>query len=297
MTIGLMRRGSVGFLLGGGGNLKHQTTWILSASIWVAVGFMRAQAQSAQQSADKTATLLVDTDDTCQLFLDDEDKGEVTPDKALKSTVSPGEHILKCKIKSAPDLVWRKVINVKDTSQVAEVVALRSLHLQYDQMARAKNDPAAINRQLEETEAQVRLRQKAATELPQMMFDLVKGNWQGMSQGTAGVARNSESYQYHFGELENGHIVAYLTLGGTMRYKETFTPVPPNRLQGETTLCVATMDKQFMKPGSKKDGGGWADCWGKHNRPPEAYAKDAIIEINGSTLTYSDPTGSFTLTR
>ena len=258
---------------------------------------MSAQAQGGQPSADRGATLLVDTDDTCQLFLDDEDKGEVTPDKALKSTVGLGEHILKCKIKSAPDLVWRKVINVKDTSQVAEVVALRSLHLQYDQMARAKNDPAALNRQLEETEAQVRLRQKAATELPQMMFDLVKGNWQGVSQGTADVARMSESYQYHFAGLEDGHIVAYLTLGGTMRYKETFTPVPPNRLQGETTLCVATTDKQFMKPGSKKDAGGWADCWGKHNRPPEPYAKDAIIEINGSTLTYSDPTGSFTLTR
>ena len=239
----------------------------------------------------------MDTDDTCQLFLDDEDKGEVTPDKALKSSVAPGDHILKCKIKSAPDLVWRKVINVKDTSQVAEVVALRSLHLQYDQMAKAKNDPAAVNRQLEDTEAQLRLRQKAATEMPQMMFDLVKGNWQGRAQGTAEVARTSESYQYHFAGLENGHIVAYLTLGGTMRYKETFTPVPPNRLQGETTLCVATTDKQFMRPGSKRDAAGWADCWGKHNRPPAPYAKDAIIQINGSTLTYSDPTSSFTLTR
>ena len=260
-------------------------------------GFVNAQAQSAQPSVDRTATLLIDTDDTCQLFLDDEDKGDVTPDKALKSTVGLGDHILKCKIKSAPDLVWRKVITVKDTSQVAEVVALKSLHLQYDQTARAKNDPAAVNRQLEETDAQLRLRQKAATEMPQMMFDLVKGNWQGVSQGTADVVRISQSYQYHFAGLENGHIVAYLTLGGTMRYKETFTPVPPNRLQGETTLCVATTDKQFMKSGSKKDAGGWADCWSRHNRPPEPYAKDAIIQINGSTLTYSDPTSSFTLTR
>jgi hypothetical protein len=278
-------------------NRVRAFTVLSFSAILIVAGFVSAQAQGGQPSVDRSATLLVDTDDTCQLFLDDEDKGELTPDKALKSTVGLGEHILKCKIKNAPDLVWRKVINVKDTSQVAEVVALRSLHLQYDQMARAKNDPAAVNRQLEETEAQVRLRQKAATELPQMMFDLVKGNWQGVSQGTAGVARIRESYQYHFAGLEDGHIVAYLTLGGTMRYKETFTPVPPNRLQGETTLCVATTDKQFMKPGSKKDAGGWADCWGKHNRPPEPYAKDAIIEVNGSTLTYSDPTGSFTLTR
>lgn len=277
--------------------MKPNTFWILVSAILMVAGLVNAQAQSAQPLVDRSATLLVDTDDTCQLFVDDEDKGEVTPDKALRSTVALGDHILKCKIKSAPDLVWRKVITVKDTSQVAEVVALKSLHLQYDQTARAKNDPAAVNRQLEETDAQLRLRQRAATEMPQMMFDLVKGNWQGMSQGTADVARVSESYQYHFAGLENGHIVAYLTLGGTMRYKETFTPVPPNRLQGGTTLCVATTDKQFMKSGSKKDAGGWADCWGKHNRPPEPYAKDAIIQINGSTLTYSDPTGSFTLTR
>ena len=277
--------------------MKPNTIWILVSAILIVAGFVSAQAQSGQPSVDRSATLLVDTDDTCQLFVDDEDKGEITPDKALKSTVGLGEHILKCKIKSAPDLVWRKVITVKDTAQVAEVVALKSLHLQYDQMAKAKNDPAAVNRQLEETEAQVRLRQKAATEMPQMMLDLVKGNWQGMSQGTADIARTSESYQYHFAGLENGRIVAYLTRGGNMRYKETFTPVPPNRLQGETTLCVATTDKQFMKSGSKKDAGGWADCWGKHNRAPEPYAKDAIIQINGSTLTYSDPTGSFTLTR
>jgi hypothetical protein len=277
--------------------LKPNTFWIVIAVMLIVSSLVTVQAQSGQPSVDRSATLLVDTDDTCQLFLDDEDKGEVTPDRALKSTVGLGDHILKCKIKSAPDLVWRKVINVKDTSQVAEVVALRSLHLQYDQTARAKNDPAAVNRQLEETDAQLRLRQRAATEMPQMMFDLVKGNWQGMSQGTADIARTSESYQYHFAGLENGHIVAYLTLGGTMKYKETFTPVPPNRLQGETTVCVATTDKQFMKSGSKKDAGGWADCWGKHNRPPEPYAKDAVIQINGSTLTYSDPTGSFTLTR
>jgi hypothetical protein len=276
--------------------LKHKTICIPISAILVVAGFMSAHAQNGQQSVDRSATLLVDTDDTCRLFLDDEDKGEVTPDNALRFSVSVGEHILKCKIKSAPDLVWRKVINVKDTSQVAEVVALRALHLQYDQIAKAKNDPATVNRQLEEVETQVRLRQKAQAEMPQLMYDLVKGNWQGVSQGTAGSARISESYRYHFAGLEDGHIVAYLTLG-TMRYKETFTPVPPDRLQGVTQLCVATTDKQFMKPGGKKDADGWAECWGKHNRPPEPYAKDAIIQINTSTLMYSDPSGSFALTR
>src|SRR5215510_5212133 len=275
-----VRAGPAGFLPEGG-IVKHNTIWILVSAILVVGSFVSAQAQGGQPPVDRGATLLVDTDDTCQLFLDDEDKGEVTPDKALKSTVSPGEHILKCKIKSAPDLVWRKVINVKDTSQVAEVVALRSLHLQYDQMARAKNDPANANRQLQEAETQVRLRQKAQTEMPQMMFELVKGNWQGVSQGTAGTPRTSETYQYHFAGLEDGRIVAYLTLGGTMRYKETFIPVPPDRLQGVTKLCVATTDKHFMKPRGKKDADGWAECWGKH-RPPEPYAKDAIIQINSS---------------
>lgn len=286
-----------GFLLEGGAILKHKTIWILVTAISVVAGLIGAHAQGVQQSADKTATLLVDTDDTCQLFLDDEDKGEVNPDKALKFSVSLGDHILKCKIKSAPDLVWRKVVNVKDTSQVAEVVALRALHLQYDAVAKAKNDPANANRQLVETETQVGLLQKAKAEMPQMMFGLVKGNWQGVSQAAVGSTTISDSYQYQFVSLEDGHIVAYLTLGGKMKYKEIFTPVPPNRLQGETKLCISTTDKQFMKPGGKKDADGWADCWGKHNRPPETYPKDAIIQINGSTLMYSDPTGSFTLTR
>jgi hypothetical protein len=294
-----MGRGSTGFLLGGGGYLKHQTTWILAGAIWVAVGLMRGQACGVQQSVNQNATLLVDTDDTCQLFLDDDDKGEITPDHSLRFSVGLGEHILKCKIKSIPDLVWRKVVDVKSTSQVAEVVALRALHLQYDQAAaaKAKNDQANVNRQLEETEAQVRLRQKAKTEMPQAMFALVEGNWQGVSHATVGSATISESYQYRFAGIENGHVVAYLTLGGTVRYKDTFTPVPPNRLEGETELCISTKDKLLMKPGGKKDTDGWADCWSKQNRPPEPYQKNAIIQINGSTLTYTDPTGSFTLTR
>ena len=276
--------------------MKHQTPWILVAAIWVAVGFASAQAQSAQPTVNQNGTLLVDTDDTCQLFFDDEDKGEITPDKALKFSVGRGEHILKCKIKSAPDLVWRKVVDIEDTSQVAVVVSLRALHLQYDQAARAKNDPATTNRQLEEAETQVRLRQKAKTEMPQMMFELIKGNWQGASHATVGSATISESYQYNFTSIEDGRIVAYLIFGGRMKYKDTFTPVAPNRLEGQTELCISTKDKSLMKPGAKKDADGWADCWG-HNRPPEPLPKDAIIQINGSTLTYTDPSGSFTLTR
>lgn len=260
---------------------------------------MRGQAQSGQPSANQNGTLLVDTDDTCQLFLDDEDKGQITPDNALKFNVGPGQHILKCKIKNIPDLVWRKVVEVKSASQVAEVVSLRASHLQYDQAAatKARVDQASASRQLEEAEAQLRQSQRSKGEMPHVMFELVKGNWQGVSQATVGSTTISDSYQYHFAGLEDGHIVAYLTLGGKTRYKETFTPVPPNRLQGETRLCVSTTDKQFMKPGGKKDAEGWADCWGKHNRPPEPYPKDAIIQINSSTLTYTDPTGSFTLTR
>jgi hypothetical protein len=279
--------------------LKHQTTWILVAAIGVVVGFTSGQAQSAQQSANQSGTLLVDTDDTCQLFLDDEDKGEITPDRAQKFTVGPGEHILKCKIRSAPDLVWRKVVDVQDSSQVAAVISLRALHLQYDQAAaaKAKSDQASAGRQLEEAEAQIRLRQKSKVEMPQVMFALVQGNWQGVSNATVGSATISESYQYNFTAIEDGQIVAYLIFGGRMRFKETFTPVAPNRLEGATELCISTKDKGLMKPGAKKDADGWADCWGHHNRPPEPHQKDAVIQINGSTLTYTDPSGSFTLAR
>ena len=278
--------------------MKHQTTWILVAAIWVVVGFMMGQAQNAQQAANQNGTLLVDTDDTCQLFLDDEDKGEITPDKAQKFTVGLGEHILKCKIKSTPDLVWRRVVDVQDKSQVAAVVSLRALHLQYDQAAAAKtkNDQASAGRQLEEAEAQIRLRQKSKVEMPQVMLSLVHGNWQGVSHATVGSTTISESYQYNFTAIEDGRIVAYLIFGGRMRYKDTFTPVAPNRLEGLTELCISTKDKSLMKPGAKKDSDGWTDCWG-HNRPPEPLPKDAIIQINGSMLTYTDPSGSFTLTR
>jgi hypothetical protein len=259
---------------------------------------MTGQAQTAQPSANQNGTLLVDTDDTCQLFLDDEDKGEITPDKAQKFTVGLGEHILKCKIKSAPDLVWRRVVDVQDKSQVAAVVSLRALHLQYDQAAAAKvkNDQTNAGRQLEEAEAQIRLRQKSKVEMPQVMLSLVHGNWQGVSHATVGSTTISESYQYNFTAIEDGRIVAYLIFGGRMRYKDTFTPVAPNRLEGLTELCISTKDKSLMKPGAKKDSDGWTDCWG-HNRPPEPLPKDAIIQINGSTLTYTDPSGSFTLTR
>jgi len=278
--------------------LKHQITWILVAAIWVVVGFMKGHAQSAQQPVNRNGTLLVDTDDTCQLFIDDEDKGEITPDKALKFSVGPGEHILKCKLKSVPDLVWRKVVDVQDPSQVAEVVSLRALHLQYDQAAaaKAKNDQASAGRQLEEAESQIRLRQKSKVEMPQVMLSLVQGNWQGTSRATVGSATISEPYQYNFTTIEDGRIVAYLIFGGRMRYKDTFTPVAPNRLEGQTELCISTKDKSLMKPGAKKDADGWADCW-HHNKPPEPLPKDAIIQINGSTLTYTDPSGSFTLTR
>jgi hypothetical protein len=279
--------------------LKHQTTWILVAAICIVVGFVKGQAQSAQPPANQNGTLLVDTDDTCQLFLDDEDKGEITPDKALKFSVGPGEHILKCKIKSAPDLVWRKVVDVQDSSQVAAVVLLRALHVQYDQaaVAKAKSDQASAGRLLEETEAQIRLRQKSKVEMPQVMFALVQGNWQGVSNATVGSATISEPYQYNFAGIEDGHIVAYLIFGGRMRYKDIFTPVAPNRLEGATELCISTKDKRLMKPGAAKDADGWADCWGQHNRPPEPRPKDALIQINGGTLTYTDPSGSFTLTR
>jgi len=279
--------------------LKHKTTWILVAAICVTVGSAQGQAPNAQPPANQTVTLLVDTDDTCQLTIDDEDKGEITPDRDMRFSVSLGQHVLKCRIRNIPDLVWRKVVDVKSTSQVAEVVALRDLHLQYNQAAaaRVKNDLANANRQLEDAQAQVRLRQKAKTEMPQAMFALVEGSWQGVSQASVGSAAISESYQYRFASVEDGRIVAYLIFGGRIRYKDTFTPVPPNRLQGETELCISTRDKGLMKPGAKKDADGWTDCWSKQNRPPEPYPKDAVIQINGSTLTYTDPTGSFTLTR
>lgn len=120
----------------------------------------------AGQTGNTGSTLLVDTDDACRLVIDDEDKGVITPDKSQKFKVSLGQHILKCTVESVPALAWRKIVDVKDSSQVAAVITLKALHVQYDQAvtkAKTQKDEAtaAAARQLQEAEAAEKQREAA----------------------------------------------------------------------------------------------------------------------------------------
>jgi hypothetical protein len=227
--------------------LKRTTLAVLSSALLTAP-LLLAQPQSAT----KGAVLLVDTDDTCRLVLDDEDKGVITPAQSQKFTVSLGEHILKCAIESAPDLVWRKVIQVKDSSQVAAAISLKALHLQYDQaITKAKNErdatAATAQNQLEVAKLAEKEREAAKGEAPQKLFDTVQGNWKLLVQN----GDQWKSYLVNFKALNGDTIVTAIQIeqsvgsnsGGRITghkqtsigwlYKATLRPVPPNLLKSD----------------------------------------------------------------
>lgn len=147
--------------------------------VLLSVIFLLGPSLSAQtkQPVTKGSPLLVDTDDTCHLFVDDEDKGVISPDHSQKFNVTIGEHILKCTVDGVPDLVWRKVVDAKESSQVAAVIALKALHLQYDQaLTKAKSQKveadAAATKQLAEAEA-------AEKQRPAQVLEMLRGTWHG----------------------------------------------------------------------------------------------------------------------
>jgi hypothetical protein len=111
-------------------------------------------AKGAGLSGKTLPTILVDTDEECRLSVDGEDQGLVESISPQKINVSIGEHVLKCVVESAPDLVWRKVVEVKDTAQVAAIISLKALHLQYQQ--------ATANVQQEKQKVEVAEEQKLA---------------------------------------------------------------------------------------------------------------------------------------
>jgi hypothetical protein len=93
------------------------------------------QAQK-EPSHTPASAVIVDTDDPCRLKVDDDDEGVITPARGKKIDVVSGEHILKCIVEDVPDLVWRKVVDVKTSQQAAALVVLKALHIQYDDALR-----------------------------------------------------------------------------------------------------------------------------------------------------------------
>jgi hypothetical protein len=143
-----------------------------------------AKAPSTKQSAPKASVLLVDTDDSCRLLIDDEDKGVITPDHSQKFNVALGEHLLKCSVEAIPDLLWRKVVDVKDTTQVVVVVPLKALHIQYNQAitktkSQKEEADSAATKQLAEAEAAEKLREDAKAALPAQVLEMLRGKWHG----------------------------------------------------------------------------------------------------------------------
>jgi hypothetical protein len=70
------------------------------------------------------------------LTVDDQDEGILTPAQSKKISVGFGDHIVKCVVEGTPDLMWRKLVQVKNTEQVAAMIGLKALHVQYDDAVR-----------------------------------------------------------------------------------------------------------------------------------------------------------------
>lgn len=235
------------------------------------------QAPPAKQSLAKAPTLLIDTDDACRLLIDGVDKGVITSDHSQSFKVTLGEHILKCTVEAVPDLVWRKVIEVKSTSQVAAVVALKGLHLQYDAaLAKAKSqkdeEEGAAAKKLAEAEATRRAEEKVKTEFPRQMFNQLNGTWTADTpwegpKGNPDVPENNTvSYELTFKQLDEsqGQIVFSLEwqhlifdaynpfrVKGTAfghRYEASFSPTPTGRFQAVSHSCekAAWEGKKFV---------------------------------------------------
>jgi hypothetical protein len=231
-----------------------------------------------KQPPSKTSVLLVDTDDTCRLLIDDEDKGVLSPDHSQKFSVTIGEHILKCTVEAVPDLVWRKVVEVKDTSQVAAVVALKALHIQYDAaLAKAKSqkdgEEAASAKKLAEAEATRRAEEKAKADLPQQVLNQLRGRWRADApwQGLKGdYDEDTVAYTLHFNNLgvtqaiffslewEHSVLNAYggITAFGHS-YKASFQPTMTGRFQAVPYNCVQAVWVPEGKAGGRRD---WTPC-------------------------------------
>ena len=98
----------------------------------------------ANRANKNVGVILIDSDDSCHLQIDGEDEGAVKSGEARKISVSFGDHILRCAIEGVPDLVWRKVVGVKNSEQIAVLISLKALHIQYDE-ANAKLEKGNTN--------------------------------------------------------------------------------------------------------------------------------------------------------
>jgi tetratricopeptide (TPR) repeat protein len=141
------------------------------------IGIQGQRQSSSTTGATATGTLVVDSDDTCRLTLDGTDEGVITPNGAKTIRVNFGQHVLKCSVENIPDLVWRKVIEVKSTEQVAAVISLRALHIQFEEavekLNKSKSQPIAAKERA--PDARISPEQQQKTMPAQQQNQIIKG--------------------------------------------------------------------------------------------------------------------------
>lgn len=225
-----------------------------------------ASANGQQQSsppATKTGTkpskptsvVLADTDDTCHLFLDDTDEGTITPAQSRKLSATPGEHIIKCSVEGIPDLLWRKVVEVKVGSQSAVVISLKALHIQYDtaidqrkkQQEQAleveEKDKVQAKAAEEEQKAQAAANAAAARqaeeELPRKVLELIKGGWVAENRCSPGAGLSyHNTFRFHIRSLgghDNRQILGEFILRG-QTVAQGLGDIPPFVMNQNITL-------------------------------------------------------------
>lgn len=235
---------------------------VRNSSLLVFAAVLAATVQSANGQAKKpappTTVLLVDTDDTCHLTVDDEDEGIITPDAPKKINVGLGSHIVKCVVENIPDLVWRKVIEAKSSEQAAAIVALKALHMQYDQAV------GQVHQQQQKAAATEEKAKTDAAEFPEKLFRAIKGVWR------VDVAPTDADPSMHWAGTSEENILELKSLDGTqinaeihwntdneshtkrVLYAIMFTIVPPSgNLVADGFQCM--QDVSTSKSGKNKN--------------------------------------------
>jgi hypothetical protein len=231
--------------------LKEQTLFVLIPLVCAAVPSGYGQSK---KSAPATTVLLVDTDDSCRLTVDDLDEGMITPDKSKKISVGLGDHVVKCVIENAPDLVWRKVVVSKGSEQAAAIIALKALHIQYDEaVEQLQQQTAVAEAERQQKDVEEEQRKSSEAQFPERFFEQLKGTWRRKTHDASELVPFDKIEVLDF-RSRDGQAIAvqysyttdwtngFATLTGL--YSLSFRIVPPNLLaQDGQTQCIQTTDR------------------------------------------------------
>lgn len=141
-------------------------------------------------------------------------------------------------------MIWRKVVEAKNSGQAAAIVSLKALHIQYDQaadqVAQQKAQAAAAKEKQKIDDA----------ELPAKFFSMLVGSWKLSSSHEPGTFNeDDDTYIVTFLNLTNTTILAQFENLFIVRadgqhwdtvYSLSFNILPPNHLtQNAAGICVS----------------------------------------------------------